>query len=224
MTHAYAEEYLSDAMDNLGEAFDYAVNACSLDIDEFMDLFITSGYSDSFGKGNPKYVSGLSGTELVMEIVGKSGRTMSFPEQQTEYDCSPEYWCGWILAYYQWVTNRSFKDIHDNISMLEVGKLYSTLHEAAEEKFVDTVNAIIRKKNAPSKLQQQRRRCGYSQKELAERSGVNLRTLQQYELKSKDISKASVQTVLALANVLGCRVEDLMEYSTGKDDETESPW
>lgn len=44
MTHAYTEKYLSDAMDNLGEAFDYAVNACSLDIDEFMALFITSGY------------------------------------------------------------------------------------------------------------------------------------------------------------------------------------
>ena len=219
MTHAYAEKYLSDAMDNLGEAFDYAVNACSLDIDEFMDLFIASGYSDSFGKGNPKYVSGLSGTELVMEIIGRSGMPLSFPEQQTEYDCSLEYWCGWILAYYQWATGRTFKDIHDNISMLEGRKLYGTLHEAAEEKFVDTVNAIIRRKNAPSKLQQQRKRCGYSQKELAERSGVNLRTLQQYELKTKDISKASVQTVLALANVLGCRAEDLIEYSTGEDDE-----
>lgn len=224
MTHAYAEEYLSDAMDNLGEAFDYAVNACSLDIDEFMDLFIASGYSDDFGKGNPKYVSGLSGTELVIEIVGKSGKQMSFPEPQAEYDCSPEYWCGWILAYYQWVTGRSFKDIHDNISMLEVRKLYGALYEAVEEKFVDTVNTIIRRKNAPAKLQQQRKRCGYSQKELAEKSGVNLRTLQQYELKSKDISKASVQTVLALANVLGCRVEDLIEYSAGEADEIESPW
>lgn len=220
MTHAYAEEYLNDAMDNLGEAFDYAVNACLLDIDEFMDLFIASGYSDSFGKGNPKYVSGLSGTELVMEIIKKSGKQMSFPEQQTEYDCSPEYWCGWILAYYQWVTSRSFKDIRNNLSMPEIRKLYGTLHEAAEEKFVDTVNAIIRKKGAPSKLQQQRKRCGYSQKELAERAGVNLRTLQQYELKTKDISKASVRTVLALANVLGCRAEDLLEHSTKEDTES----
>lgn len=48
---------------------------------------------------------------------------------------------------------------------------------------------------------------------------MNLRTLQQYELKTKDISKASVQTVLALANVFGCRLEDLMEYSTGENDE-----
>lgn len=220
MTHAYAEEYLSDAMDNLGEAFDYAVNACSLGIDEFMDLFIASGYSDGFGKGNPKYVSGHSGTELVMEIIGKSGKLMSFPEPQTEYDCSPEFWCGWILAYYQWTTGRSFKDIHDNISMLEVRKLYGTLHEAAEEKFVDTANAIIRRKNAPSKLQQQRKQCGYSQKELAEKSGVNLRTLQQYELKTKDIRRASVQAVLALANVLGCRVEDLVEYSIGTASKT----
>ena len=182
-----------------------------------MDLFIASGYGDGFGKGNPKYVSGLSGTELVMEVVGKSDRQMSFPEQQTEYDYSPEYWCGWIFAYYQWVTGRSFKDIHGNISMLEVRRLYSTLHEAAEEKFVDTVNAIIKKKNAPSKLQRQRKRCGYSQKELAGRSGVNLRTLQQYELKTKDIGKASVQTVVALANVLGCQAENLLEYSTAEE-------
>ena len=102
--------------------------------------------------------------------------------------------------------------------MLEIRKLYSPLHEAAEDKFVDTLNAIIQRKNAPAKLQQQRKRCGYSQKELAERSGVNLRTLQQYELKTKDISKASVQTVVALANALGCRVEELLEYSAEEDD------
>ena len=153
-----------------------------------------------------------------MEIVGKAGKQMSFPEPQTEYNCSPEYWCGWILAYYQWATRRSFKDIRNNISMLEIRKLYSPLHEAAEDKFVDTLNAIIQRKNAPAKLQQQRKRCGYSQKELAERSGVNLRTLQQYELKTKDISKASVQTVVALANALGCRVEELLEYSAEEDD------
>lgn len=220
MIRAYAEEYLDDAMENLGEAFDYAVNACKLDIDEFMNLFVASGYGDGFGKGNPKYVSGLSGTELVMEIIQKSGLQMSFPEAQTEYDCSPEYWCGWILAYYQWTTGRSFKDIHNNISVREVRKLYGTLHEASEEKFVDTVNAIIKRKNAPSKLQQQRKRCGYSQKELSIKSGVNLRTLQQYELKTKDIGKASVQTVVSLANVLGCRVEDLLEYSIEEENET----
>lgn len=33
------------------------------------------------------------------------------------------------------------------------------------------------------------------------------------QLKTKDISRASVQIVLALANVLGCQAEDLLEYS-----------
>ena len=214
MIRAYAEEYLNDAQENLGEAFDYAVNACKLGIDEFMDLFIAEGYADAFGKGNPKYLSGISGTELVMEVVEKSGKQMEFPEPQVEYDCSPEYWCGWILAYYQWATGRPFKDIYSYISMSEILKLYNPLHEASEDKFVDTVNTIIRDKNAPSKLQQQRKKCGYSQKELAEKSGVNLRTLQQYELKTKDIGKAAVQNIVALANVLGCQVEDLLEYST----------
>lgn len=213
MIRAYAEEYLNDAQENLGEAFDYAVNACKLGIDEFMDLFIAEGYADAFSKGNPKYLSGISGTELVMEVIEKSGKQMEFPEPQVEYDCSPEYWCGWILAYYQWTTGRPFKDIYSYISMNEILKLYNPLHEASEDKFVDTVNAIIRDKNAPSKLQQQRKKCGYSQKELAEKSGVNLRTLQQYELKTKDINKASVKSIVALANVLGCKIEDLMEYS-----------
>lgn len=217
MIRAYDEKYLNDAMDNLGEAFDYAVNACGLELDEFIELFIASGYSDSFGKGNPKYIPGLSGTELVMEVIRKSGRQMSFPEPQTEYDYSPEYWSGWIIAYYQWVTGRSFRSIHDDLSMGEVRKLYSTLHEAAEEKFVDTVNAMIQRKKNPSRLQAQRKLCGYSQKELAEKAGVNLRTLQQYELKSKDIGKASAQTVLSLANVLGCRAEDLMEPDAGEN-------
>ena len=104
MTHAYGESYLNDAMENLGEAFDYAVNACMIDIETFMGLFISSGYANLFGKGVPKVVSGLSGTELVMEVVNKAGTFYSFPKPQVEYDYSPEYWCGWILAYYQWKT------------------------------------------------------------------------------------------------------------------------
>lgn len=87
------------------------------------------------------------------------------------------------------------------------------MHEAAEEKFVDTVNTILRRKNKQTKLQWQRKQCGYSQRELSERSGVNLRSLQQYELGAKSINKASVQTVAAIANVLGCRIDNLLEPS-----------
>ena len=101
--------------------------------------------------------------------------------------------------------------------MTEVRKLYPTLHEASEDKFVDTVDAIIERRHHPSRLQQQRKKCGYSQKDLSVRSGVNLRTLQQYESRAKDVNKASVEAILSLANVLGCQVEDLLEYPTDGD-------
>lgn len=211
--YAYDEDYLDGAMKNLGEAVDYAVNACHLKPEEFLRLFIAGGFADSFGSGSPRIVSGLSGTELVMETLTKAGLDTEYPEPQTEYDCSPEYWSGWALAYCQWKTGRSFRNIFECISMDDVLKLYPTLHEASEEKFVDTVERMIDRKSLTSRLQLQRKKCGYSQKELSERSGVNLRTLQQYELKTKDIGKASVKTVKALASSLGCRIDDILEYA-----------
>ncbi|MBR6775405.1 MAG: helix-turn-helix transcriptional regulator [Bacteroidales bacterium] len=221
MIHAYDNQYLDDAMKCLGEAMDYAANSCEIKMDSFLELFIGTGYAEQFALGVPKYVSGVSGTELVMNVLSKSGADMDFPEAQIDYDYSPEYWCGWILAYYQWYTGRSFKEIQKYISMQDIEKLYPTLHEASEKKFVDTVNRIIRKKNLPTRLQAQRKISGYSQRELAEKVGVNLRTLQQYEIRAKDINKAAGATLLALAKVLGCRVEDLLEYDNSEIEDNE---
>lgn len=211
MTHAYGEQYLDDAMRNLGEASDYAVNACNMSLQKFFDLFVATGFAGQFENGVPKIVSGLSGTELVHEIIAKSGIEKKLPEAQTEYDCSPEYWCGWIAAYYQWHTGKTFKDIFKNISAKEIEKLYPTLHEASEEKSIDVINSVIERKTTTTKLQKLRKNIGYSQKELAEKSEVNLRTLQQYELKAKDINRAAANTLLALSKTLGCKIEDLLE-------------
>ena len=148
MTCAYDEIYLDDAMRNLGEAFEYAVCACRLGADEFLQLFAASGFADGFGSGSPRLVSGLSGTELVMEILAKAGVMSSFPEPLTAYDFPPEYWCGWILAYFQWKTGRSFLQISRSLSMKEVLKLYPILHEAYEDRCVGAFNAVIRRKGA----------------------------------------------------------------------------
>ena len=214
MIHAYDDQYLDDAMICLGEAMDYVANICQIEMDRFLELFIGTGYAEQFGAGVPKYVSGLSGTELAMDILAKSGIYNTFPQAKIEYSYSPQYWSGWILAYYQWYTGRSFKEIQKYITMQEIEKLYPTLHEASEKKFVDTVNRIIRKKNPPTRLQIQRKISGYSQRELAEKVGVNLRTLQQYEIRAKDINRAAGSTLFALAKVLGCRVEDLLEFDS----------
>jgi DNA-binding XRE family transcriptional regulator len=216
MIHAYDDQYLDDAMICLGEAMDYVANICQIEMDRFLELFIGTGYAEQFGAGVPKYVSGLSGTELAMDILAKSGIYNTFPQAKIEYSYSPQYWSGWILAYYQWYTGRSFKEIQKYITMQEIEKLYPTLHEASEKKFVDTVNRIIRKKNPPTRLQIQRKISGYSQRALAEKVGVNLRTLQQYEIRAKDINRAAGSTLFSLAKVLGCRVEDLLEYDSNE--------
>ena len=211
MIRAYDKAYLEDAMRNLGEAFDYVSSHLEITLDEFFDLFIASGIAEQFGNGVPKFVSGLSGIELAMEVLTKAGKKLSFPESDAKYSYSSDYWCGWILAYYQWYSGRSFKNISKHLSMAEIEKLYPTLHEAAEEKFVDTVNSMIRRQNPPTQLQALRKSIGYSQKMLSEKSGVSLRMIQQYEQRAKNINNATGANLVALANTLGCGVEELLE-------------
>ena len=95
--------------------------------------------------------------------------------------------------------------------MSEIYKLYPTLHEASEEKFVDIANSIRKRKKLPAKLQTVRKAVGLSQKELSEKSGVTLRMIQQYEQRAKDINKATASSLFALAQSLGCKAEDLLE-------------
>ncbi len=52
---------------------------------------------------------------------------------------------------------------------------------------------------------------GCSQRELAEISGVSLRSIQMYEQRQKDINKAQSDAIYRLAKVLGCTMEDLLE-------------
>ena len=52
---------------------------------------------------------------------------------------------------------------------------------------------------------------GYSQKQLAELSGVSLRSIQMYEQRNKDINKAQSESLYHLAKALGCSMEDLLE-------------
>ena len=208
---AYSEIYLSDAMANLGEAAGYAVKGCGMDMDLFFGLFLSSGIAAQFEKGNPKYVSGMSGTELVLEIMNKANYRASTVAPAIEYEASAEYWCGWILAYYQWQKGISFKNILKKINAETLKRMYVTLHEAPEEKALEVMDEIVNRENEARRLQQLRRVYGYSQSMLAKKSGVNLRTLQQYESGAKDINKASVTTLKALADTLGVGMEELME-------------
>lgn len=60
-------------------------------------------------------------------------------------------------------------------------------------------------------LEYRRQSKRYTQKKLSEESGVNIRMIQHYEQEVKDINKAQAITVYRLAQVLNCRMEDLLE-------------
>ena len=212
MIHAYNEQYLDDAMRNLGEAFDFARHVCKIDLDDFLSMLISSGIAAQFERGVPKYVCGMSGTELVLEVLRKCGIPFDNAQARTEYMPSPEYWCGWMLACFQWYSCRPFQNIHESISMEEILRLYPVLHESSEEKGVDMLERIIHKKALPTRLQARRKNSSLTQRRLSEESGVNLRAIHQYEARSKDINKAAGKTLLSLARALSCRIEDLLEY------------
>ena len=214
MTHAYEETYLGDAMNNLGDMLDYAVNDCEYDTEEFWGHFIVSGVAESFERGNPKYVAGLSGLELASEVIYRTHRTRPDNPSAENIDKSPEYWAGWILAYYQWYSNRRFVDMQRNgLGVNRTLSLYSTLHEADISKFVSVADQIIANNAAAniSNLQRIRKASGMTQKELAQASGVALRMVQLYEQRKQDINKAQAITLTRMAHVLGCAVEDLLE-------------
>lgn len=62
-----------------------------------------------------------------------------------------------------------------------------------------------------SSLQQIREERGFSRKELSERSGVNFRSLQDYEQGHKSIGSAKAETLYRLSIALGCTIEELLE-------------
>ena len=59
-------------------------------------------------------------------------------------------------------------------------------------------------------LRYMRQRAGMTQKELAEKAAINIRTLQNYEQGQNDISKASINKLVKLALALDCNIHDLL--------------
>ena len=210
---AYDESYLNDAMNALGEMLDYAVVDCGRDPDEFFDWFIVSGIAAQFERGNPKFVAGMSGAEIAREVIFRvTGNRETRPATQS-LDRSPEYWAGWILAYYQWETNRRFSEMVEYGLTLSVVMSLYILHEADVSKFVESADEIIQrnKDSRKSKLQLIRKARGLTQQQLSEASGVSLRMIQLYEQKQYELAKAQAGIVLDLAKVLGCDAADLIQ-------------
>lgn len=209
MTHAYNQLYLSKASRALGTMLHDAVLEFGINGADFLKLFIQSDVAAQFENGNPKYIAGKSGLELFLEVMEKTTGKTYDPRIIKIYDRSDVYWVGWVLAHYQWYSNRTFKSILDTIPYSDLIRLYGTLHEADVQKSYEVFDSHFAK--SESKLKIARKHCGLTQEALATESGVSLNTIRAYERKSKDLNKASIDIVTKLAKALKCDISELIE-------------
>ena len=143
MARAYKKTYLNSAMRNLAVMLDCGVRKYGYTIEEFYEKFLASDVSRQFGKGNPRYLVGLSGAELADSVVEASGGTI-LSENDGTYTIGPEYWAGWVLAYYQWLTNCSFAYMKQKgLGIKEVVSMYYPLHEADLSRFAAAADSIV---------------------------------------------------------------------------------
>lgn len=210
MTYAYSELYLDDAMEALGSALEYAVLVANMDGQTFMDIFNTTDISREFARGNVKYISGMSGIELCRLVLSRCGMPLPMETGLPHIDYPPEYWIGWILAYYQWHSGKSFANICRVLKYDALYDLYGVLHEADPSKAVAVFDDMMQA-HKETNLSIQRKNKGFTQDELANLSGVSVRSIQLYEQKVNDINRAKYHHLVALAKVLGCEVEDILE-------------
>ena len=209
--HAYDRVYLEKARTAMGRMLDFAVYDLKYDIEEFFALFLGSGVAARFEQGDFTLLVGKSGVELAYEVLEQSGIKYERVKPNYTIDRSEEFWTGWALAYYQWKTSLNFAEIVQYIPIKEILALYSPYHEMDIRQFVDKMNELYKAAKPETSLKLFRQRAGLSQRELADDSGIPIRTLQQYEQRQKNINKAQAEYLVMISRVLGCEVLDLLE-------------
>lgn len=202
MIRAYNGLYLNDAMETLAETFGYVCGP--KEIDYLFDLFVVRGIARQFERGNPRYLN-MPSHALFYEIMGYRPK----PNWACGLGRTPEYWCGHVLAYYQWYTGLKFEQIGRRLMPSQILRMYHPLHEASLDKFVDVANGIVF--GGETNLARLRKCANISQRELSLRSGVSEHSIQLYEQRKRNINVAAATTLYRLSRALNCNMEDLLE-------------
>ena len=211
MMHAYDRMYLEQARNILARMLDFAVYDLKISLDTFFHAFISSGMAKRFENGDVSILAGKSGVEVAYDVLGKTYLQADYVKPRYAANRSEEYWTGWALAYYQWESALSFEEICKYVPIHYVKALYTPFHEMDIRHFVDKMNELYKEAKPYSNLKLRRRQVGLSQREVAEATGIPIRTIQQYEQKQKDINKAQVDYLIRLSKTLCCEVETLVE-------------
>ena len=207
---AYDEKYLPLAQRVMGDMYDFAVNTVGMTLTSFHEMFIMSGMSHQIEIGNPTYVAGKNGCEVAREVICTCSDIEVELDDVMYLDKSVEYWIGWALAYYQWISGKSFEAIDECVKIDKMYGMYDTLHEADISLFVEIMDDKFKDYSDECRLKRLRMYAGLSQRALAEKAGVPLRQIQLFEQGRRDINKTQGVTLYQLSNALGCSMERLL--------------
>ena len=209
--YAYDRLYLPDAQGALASMLDYAVYSLKYELRFFYDMFIRSSVSRKFSLGDASTIAGKSGVELARLVINEVAGTECDIPYESSFEKSPEYWTGWVLAYYQWCVGDDFLKIESSVPIDDIRSMYGKYHEMDISHFVDRVNEMRMQNRCMTYLKYMRQNTGLSQSELARMTSIPVKTIQQYEQRQKNINKASAEYVIRLSRALNCSPEMLME-------------
>lgn len=208
--HAYDRDYLNDAQDCLGVAFDYGMLTLGYQPNEISAFLVNSDVARQFEHGNPKYVSGMNGCELMKLILSQCGIERKEPDA-IYIDKSPEYWAGWSLAFYQWYSVRTFQEILTAVPLKKILEMYDTFHEMDLMQFADAMDENIRNSRKDGNLARIRKNQKMTLKELSGQTGIPAEEIRELESGCADINQASGNVLFRLSRALSCSMEDLLE-------------
>lgn len=202
----FIKYYLDDLVHEIATLFDL-VSQENTDFHLFFFLFVRSSLLKNIERGNVKYLT-MKSNEMYYELTkNKKYLTGTFHPFY-----SSAYWAGYILTYYCFLYNHSFKEVSKYIDIEWLIGLYYPYHEADERKTFDLLEDILKeRKEVPTNLKIIRTLNNLSQQQLAKESGVELRSIEMYEQRRNDINKAQSITLYKLSKALGCTIEDILE-------------
>ncbi len=222
---AYNINYLENVQSNIGAMLDVGVNTLEFGMRDFYNMFLSSDMSNRLNRGDCYTICTLGGVELAEYVVCYAMNNSKYIHVRKASDPaynqqlsdaiinvnSPEYWTGKVLVGYAHEKNISYDELDRLIPIEDIYGVYNDFKDADKLMINIRLDDMMKVATKNSKIKVRRELMGLSQAELADRSGVPVRTLQQYEQKRKNINNAKVTYVVNLAIALRCDVRDLME-------------
>lgn len=209
MRKAYQESRLNEVQNLLGEYFDIAVNGYHLSLETAISKLLVSKYSKLIERGNVSIIYGKSGYELFYDVMIETTDSNFIKKEINLSNSSIEFWIGWIYAYFQWYTSRSFDNINHYLPIDKVKELYHPYHEMDERSFSEDVKKQYFEKTTNLKFFRKSNKL--TQSELAKKANVSIRTIQMLEQRQNDINQTKAINLFNLSRVLDCTMEDLLE-------------